>query len=103
MTAASRALDDAILAVLRDHWPVPTATGTLIRQLSASDDLPAGRYSDLGIATYRRLHALACRQSPMVVVDRLPHHRAVYWRLAQAPDPLPDVLQELDRSLRERG
>jgi hypothetical protein len=100
MTAASQALDDAILAVLREHWPVPCATTTLIGTLAAGG---RGRGSDFGVAVYRRLYAMARQQSPTVRTVRLPNHRTAYWRLAQPPDPLPDVLQELDRSLRERG
>jgi hypothetical protein len=97
---ARRALRDAVLAVLREHYPVPVSSFQLLDEL-ASSEWPEGRYSEVGTAAYRCLHALTTRRDPVAVPLKFEGERVAYWVLTSPPATMPEPLQELDRSLRD--
>jgi hypothetical protein len=81
---SAQALEDRILAALREHYPVPISTGDLVDELHPGK----GRYSDEGMAVYRRLYAMVRRDAPPVARSSWPGMRITYWRLAEPPEEL---------------
>lgn len=71
-SARTVAIQDQVLAVLRDEWPLPISTIQLCERVGAS------RYSDVGRIAYRVLNRLAKRGQ--VERIRLDGHYSVYWR-----------------------
>lgn len=80
MSPGLRALDDALLAVLRDAYPRARTTAQL------ADALGLGRF-DASAHVYPRLHRLAGHG--VVASYRKPERRDAYWTLVSPPPVWP--------------
>jgi hypothetical protein len=78
MIAGVVALDDQVLAVLRDAEGFPVATADVVTGVGA------GPSSTRALAVGRRLRALTARGE--VARETVEGMRSVYWRLAEPPD-----------------
>ena len=81
LTPSLRALDAAILAALRDAFPLPSSTAELARRVGRPSQY------DASAVVYPRL--LRLLRHGVVVRDRWPDRRDVTWTLAEPPAPWP--------------